>query len=130
MMLELMFVTVSQTFHIPPGLLSAMCYTESKHDYTSYVLDDRGSPSFGECQLKLATARQMGFKGRPSELMDPFTNIYFSGKYLGHQLKRYNGDIRKALSAYNAGTYRENSRGLTKNRKHVSKVFKNWSEDR
>lgn len=126
----LIFATVTQTFGTPPGLLSALCYVESKHRPYAFNENDGGSSSIGICQIKLGTARGLGFKGTAEELSRPKTNIYYAGKYLKTQIKRYGGDIKKAISAYNAGTHRENDLGLTLNRLYVAKVFKAWSEDK
>lgn len=79
----------------------------------------------GECQLKLSTAKQMGFKGTERDLLlDPSLNIHFAAKYLRSRLDRYSGDLRKAVSAYNAGRYKTN------NLPYVKKVLKAWEEQR
>ena len=128
--LMLIFAVASQTFNLPPGLLSALCYTESKHNVSAIHLDDGGADSVGVCQLQLRSARGIGFRGSEEDLFDPTLNVHYAAKYLRSQLDRYHGDIRKAVAAYNAGSWRENERGLTKNRKYVSAVFKAWSEDK
>lgn len=78
----------------------------------------------GVCQIKLQTARLVGYTGKEKDLLDPGLNIYYAGKYLKKQLDRYKGDIPKAVSAYNAGTYR------TSNEAYVDKVFTAWMEGR
>lgn len=45
------------------------------------------------------------YVGKPEGLLDPETNIWYGTAYLKLQLVEYNGDIKKALSAYNAGHY-------------------------
>jgi soluble lytic murein transglycosylase-like protein len=57
------------------------------------------------CQVKLGTARLMGFKGKEQQLIDPKTNINYAAKYLAYQLKRYKGDYKKAIVSYNRGSY-------------------------
>lgn len=126
----LIFATVTQTFNTPPGLLSAVCYVESNHRPHAFNENDGGSSSIGICQIKLTTAQGLGFRGTAEELAKPKTNIYYAGKYLKAQLTRYSGDIKKAISAYNAGTHREDALGITKNRRYVAKVFKAWNEDK
>lgn len=123
-----MFASISATLDLPPGLLEAVCYVESKHTATAFVSNDGGSPSHGMCQIKMPTAQLVGFKGDTKKLMVPKTNIFYSGKYLHHQLVRYHGDVFKAVSAYNAGTARLNKRGLPMNRHYVEKVFAAWKE--
>lgn len=128
--LLVMFTLATYNFNLPAGLLSAVCWVESNHDVRVYLANDGGSPSHGLCQVKLATARSMGFRGGEIELRKPETNIHYAAKYLSHQLIRYDGDARKAIAAYNSGTYRLNSRGLIKNRKYVRKVLIAWAEQR
>ena len=128
--LALTFVMVSQAFQLPQGLLSAVCFVESKHVVKALNINDGGSSSYGACQIKLATAQFVGYKGTEKELHNPQVNIYYAGKYLRHQLNRYDNDILKSVAAYNAGTHRINAQGLTMNRKYVGKVFSAWSENR
>lgn len=118
------FTLVTQTFNLPPGLMSAVCFAESTHRPSAVNVHDGGSKSLGLCQLKLATARLVGFTGTEKDLLDPGLNIYYSGKYLKRQLSRYGGDIPKAVSAYNAGTYRPS------NKDYVKRVFDHWVEGR
>lgn len=63
----------------------------------------------------------MGFKGSKRDLLNPQINIQFAGKYLSHQLKRYNGSIGKAVIAYNQGSAK---RLITT--KYQTKVFLEW----
>lgn len=128
--LALMFLSVSSTLDLPPGLLSALCWIESNHRPTAINQFDGDSPSYGACQIKLETARMLGFKGTPEQLMLPKNNIFWAGKYLKKQLTRYDEDPRKAVAAYNAGSHKVNKRGNTRNVKYVNKVFKAWAEYR
>lgn len=115
-----LFILYSTQNHLPPGLLSSLCYVESKHNVNALALDDGGSASIGICQLKYKTAKMMGFKGAARQLIDPRTNIKFSAKYLRHQILRYKS-VRKGVIAYNRG----NSRDLTTTI-YQRKVFKEW----
>lgn len=128
--LALAFIMTAQALNLPTGLQSALCFVESNHKVKAINVFDGGSPSLGVCQIKLATAKGVGFTGTAKELQETTTNVYYAGKYLKQQLKRYGGDIRKGVAAYNAGAHRENANGLTMNRKYVSKVFKAWAENR
>lgn len=125
-MLALWFTAVSQTFSLPPGMLSALCYVESAHKPNAIHLDDGGSSSRGICQVKIATARSLGFKGSVKLLMEPKTNMYYAAKLLRYQLDRYEGNTEKAIAAYNAGKHRVNSQGQTMNRHYVGKVMRAW----
>jgi soluble lytic murein transglycosylase-like protein len=126
--LALILIAATNTFNLPPGLLSAVCYTESKHNPKAIHKDDGTENSLGMCQLHHSTAKELGYKGTAAGLLDAKVNVTYAAKYLQRQLKRYHGDTRKAVAAYNAGTYRENQKGEIMNRKYVSKVFTAWSE--
>ena len=117
---------MSSTFALPSGLLSSLCFVESKHSVTAYHAKDGATSSLGVCQIKLATARGLGFKGNEQQLMNPKINVYYAAKYLNKQITRYQGDVQKAVAAYNAGTYRPGLNGKAKNHNYVRKVLLAW----
>lgn len=118
--LILVFATVSNSFNLPVNLLSAVCYVESGHKPNAIHLNDGGADSLGMCQIKLTTARQLGYTGTANELQVNYKiNIFYAGKYLRYQLKRYKGDQRKAIAAYNAGSWS----GKSINIKYLNKVL-------
>lgn len=71
--------------------------------------------------MKLATARWLGFKGNKKQLMDPSINIYYAGRYLSLQINRYNGNIEKAVIAYNIGNAAKFDRT-----RYSTKVLRKW----
>lgn len=91
------------------SLLLAICTHESGLKNT-LVLNDKGSPTYGICQIKTGAAQTAGFKGDPDLLMRPEINAQYASLYLKHQLDRYDGDECRAVSAYNAGTFKESKR--------------------
>jgi len=107
--------------NIPRPVLRSLCWAESSFNPAPPLKDDGGSFSHGLCQLKLRTARHMGFKGKSVLLRDPAINAQFAAKYLRYQLDRYNNDWVKAISAYNAGRYVSGNVNYVS--KVVSKVF-------
>lgn len=115
-----LFTSMSLQYHIPPGLLKSLCYVESKHKINAIHRDDGGADSLGVCQIKLKTAKEMGFKGTAKQLMIPSNNVKYAAKFLSHQFKRY-GKINKAVIAYNKG----NAKDLTTS-KYQRKVYKTW----
>lgn len=119
--LTALFIVYSMQFNLPQGLLSSVCWVESNHKAHAYSHNDGGSPSYGVCQVKFQTAQFMGFTGKAKDLQKPEINIHYSAKYLAHQLKRYNGDVQKALIAYNQGS----AKSLTRT-KYSDKVLKTW----
>jgi soluble lytic murein transglycosylase-like protein len=120
-----LFILVSAQFNLPSGLLSSVCFIESHHNPTAIHYHDGKGSSIGLCQIKLKTAQSLGFKGTEKQLMQVKNNIYYAGAYLHHQQIRYNGDITKAVIAYNIG----HSGNLTTSRYQV-RVFNKWSGGR
>lgn len=121
--LPAIFLLVSQTLSLPPGLLSAICFVESSHRPDIINHHDGDSESLGLCQVKLTTAQELGFIGQRSDLLKPSINAYYAGRYLKKQLDRYDGSTYKAVCAYNAGTYRPKT-----NDRYARKVLRLWQE--
>ena len=121
LLLTLLFSQATIQFHLPSGLLTSVCYVETSHKPASIHYNDGTSNSIGICQIKLSASRQMGFKGTEADLLDPTTNIYYAGKFLSYQLKRYKGNIPRAVTAYNKG--HSSSDG---NSAYYGKVYEQW----
>lgn len=122
--LTALFITATAHFNLPPGLLESLCFIESRHEVSAIHRDDGGSDSLGVCQVKYNTAKWLGFKGNEQQLMDPKVNIYYSAKYLSHNLKRYNGNIEKSVIAYNRG-----SAGNLSRTQYSEKVLTQWRQE-
>ncbi len=86
-------------------LFHALVWQESR--YKNDVVYDVDSFSFGPGQIKCGTAKLKVLKHHLKfdcdQLEDPRVSLRFAIYYLNYQLKRYLGDIRKAVSAYNMG---------------------------
>jgi soluble lytic murein transglycosylase-like protein len=80
---------------LDPALLAGLIKQESGFNPTA------GSPAGaqGLCQLMPGTASGLGV----TDLHDPAQSIEGGAKYLAQQLKTFNGDVARALAAYNAG---------------------------
>lgn len=86
-------------YGVPEELAHAVVFTESR-----YRPDARGSAGeIGLMQLKLATARGVGYKGSAKDLYDPETNIAYGMKYLGGAYKLSGGTTCGTILKYNAG---------------------------
>ena len=56
-------------------------------------------------QIKLGTARSLGFTGTAEELRDPDTNLTYGIKYLAGAYRLANGDHRQSIRHYARGYY-------------------------
>jgi soluble lytic murein transglycosylase-like protein len=126
--LSLAIMVAASTFQIPAGLLSAISYVESRHNPKAIHRHDGDGDSLGAFQIKFKTAKSLGFKGNEKHLQLPLTNAYWAALYLDHQRKRYGGDLRKAVAAYNAGSLKMNDKKQIRNIIYVTKVFSAWAE--
>jgi soluble lytic murein transglycosylase-like protein len=102
------------------AVMTAICSVESSGNHRAINIHDGGSPSYGKCQIKLSTARHMGFTGHITELwLNPEVNRFYAEKYFRYQLERY-GNVSVAIAAYNSGSVRE---GKIRNTQYVAKVL-------
>ncbi len=62
-----------------------------------------GAGEIGLMQIKLSTARGMGYKGSRKGLYDPATNLYWGMKYLGKARRLAGGSTCGTILRYNAG---------------------------
>lgn len=115
------FSAMTLEYGLPPKLLDSLCFIESGYNLEAVNRNDGHGDSLGVCQVKLKTAKWMGFRGTEKELMNPVTNAKYSAVYLKYQLKRYGGNVPKALTAYNRG----NAKGL-KRSTYSDKVIKKY----
>ena len=107
------------------GILLVGIGRHESADFTqNYAAYDRGSPSFGSCQLKEETALMFDFHGFPFELNDPKKNAHFAAQYLRYQQDRYGDDWVKLTSSYNSGSYFESKKvpGCPRNLRYVNLV--------
>ena len=87
-------VQVAKANDISPYLLEALVWQESRWNPSARSR----AGAIGLAQLMPGTARDLGVDPR-----DPIQNLSGGARYLRQQLNRFNGDVEKALAAYNAG---------------------------
>lgn len=86
-------------------LAHAVIFVES-----NYRPDVTGSAGeVGLMQIKLATARDMGFKGTRKQLYDPATNLRYGMRYLAGAKEKGGGTLCGTILKYNAGHYAKRS---------------------
>ena len=61
--------------------------------------------NFGLMQIKLATARGLGYRGTAAGLLDADTNMTYAVKYLAGAYRVANGNANRAVHYYAAGYY-------------------------
>jgi soluble lytic murein transglycosylase-like protein len=101
--ITLSMIFVASQAGLPGGMLQAVCGVESGLNPRAIHHDDGGSNSIGLCQIKLSTARWLGYQGTEEGLFDAELNASYAAKYLAYQMRRYGNNTHKAIAAYNAG---------------------------
>lgn len=87
---------------VSPQLLYSVCMAESGGNPRAYHPHDGQGASIGICQIKLKTARWLGFWGEEQDLFEPHINAVYAAAYLTYTIKHYGSRVR-GISAYNAG---------------------------
>ena len=108
--------------NISPSLLAALVWQESR--WNAQAVSRKGA--VGLAQLMPATARYLGVN--PA---DPIANLNGGARYLRQLLDQFDGDVEKALAAYNAGAARVRSAGgipaIAETRNYVSSIVRRIS---
>jgi soluble lytic murein transglycosylase-like protein len=92
-----------EQYNIQPAIIVAMIHKES--NYKPNNMGDNGN-SFGLMQIQPRWHSKRMEKLNCTDLLDPYQNITVGVNYLAELLNRYDGDIAKALVAYNQGSYK------------------------
>jgi soluble lytic murein transglycosylase-like protein len=98
---EEMITTHAKANLVPEDLVHRVIIRESK--YQAALLGSGGA--IGLMQIKLATARSLGYTGTAEGLRDPATNLMYGIKYLAGAFRAANGDHDRAVHYYAAGYY-------------------------
>jgi soluble lytic murein transglycosylase-like protein len=114
---------LARKYDISPALLEAVVWQESR--WHSEARSSKGA--HGLAQLMPGTAREMGV-----DIANPLSNLEGGARYLKIQLDRFDGDIEKALAAYNAGPSRVLSAGgvpqIPETKAYVSAIMSRLAE--
>jgi transglycosylase-like protein with SLT domain len=87
--------------HVPESLVHRIIVRESK--YHPELVGHGGT--IGLMQIKLGTARGLGYTGDAAGLRDPATNLTYGVKYLAGAYRAARGDLELAVHYYAAGYY-------------------------
>jgi soluble lytic murein transglycosylase-like protein len=108
--------------NVSPRLLSALVWQESR--WNQAAISPKGA--IGLAQLMPATARDLGVN--PA---DPAANLNGGARYLRQLLDQFDGDVERALAAYNAGPGRVRSSGgvpaIAETRNYVASIVRHIS---
>jgi soluble lytic murein transglycosylase-like protein len=98
---ESMVATHAAANNVPEALVHRVIVRESKYHPN---LIGRGG-TIGLMQIKLATARGLGYTGDAAGLRDPNTNLAWGTKYLAGAYRAANSDHNRAVRYYASGYY-------------------------
>jgi soluble lytic murein transglycosylase-like protein len=98
---DALVATHAQANGVPEVLVHRVIVRESRYQPR---LVGRGG-TIGLMQIKLATARSMGYTGDAAGLRDPNTNLTYAVKYLAGAYRAAHGDHSRAVSYYASGYY-------------------------
>src|SRR5664279_726181 len=98
---EKLVATHARANLVPEALVHRVIVRESK--YKADLIGRGGT--IGLMQIKLATARGVGYKGDAEGLRDPDTNLAYGVKYLAGAWRAAKGDHDRAVHYYASGYY-------------------------
>jgi hypothetical protein len=94
---------------VPPSLVHRVIMRESRYNPRAV---SRGN--YGLMQIRLGTARAMGYGGSADGLLDPLTNMTYAVRYLAGAYRAAGGDENRAVALYARGYYQEaKAQGVT-----------------
>lgn len=85
---------------LPPALVHRVIMRESRYNPRAV---SRGN--YGMMQIKLQTARGLGYTGTAQGLLDPETNLTYAVKYLAGAWRAAGGNADRAVRYYASGYY-------------------------
>jgi soluble lytic murein transglycosylase-like protein len=98
---DALIATHASANNVPEALVHRVIQRESR--YQPRLIGRCGC--IGLMQIKLATARGLGYAGNAEGLRDPNTNLTYGVKYLAGAYRAANGDHGRAIHYYAAGYY-------------------------
>jgi len=97
---DALVATHAKANNLPEALVHRMIVRES--GYRPHLVSHG---NIGLMQIKLGTARGLGYTGTAEGLRDPDTNLTWAVKYLAGAYRAANGDHKRAMHYYASGYY-------------------------
>jgi soluble lytic murein transglycosylase-like protein len=116
---DALVATHAQANGVPEVLVHRVIVHESRYQP---ALVGRGG-TIGLMQIKLATARSLGYTGDAAGLRDPNTNLTYAVKYLAGAYRAANGDHNRAMAYYSRGYYEIAKRQRRDRKQHPEPVL-------
>jgi soluble lytic murein transglycosylase-like protein len=117
--IDAMVTTHAKANGVPEALVHRVIVRESRYQPG---LVGRGG-TIGLMQIKLATARGLGYTGDAAGLRDPNTNLTYAVKYLAGAYRAAKGDYDRAVQYFAAGYYYVAKRQRLEQLKHPEPVL-------
>jgi soluble lytic murein transglycosylase-like protein len=93
---HMFIIQTASHYQVDPALIKAIIMAES--GYNTKAISNRGAK--GLMQLMPGTAQSLGVE----DIFNPHQNITGGVQYFKQMVNRFNGDVKLALAAYNAGS--------------------------
>ncbi|HSI39036.1 MAG TPA: lytic transglycosylase domain-containing protein [Xanthobacteraceae bacterium] len=103
--IDALMVRSAERFDVPVRLVRRMVWKESKYNPKA-----RHGPYWGLMQIRVDTARGLGFRGAPADLLDAETNLTYAVAYLANAYRVAGRSERRAEALYTRGYYYEAKR--------------------
>ena len=119
---HLIIQKIALRYNLDPALVKAIIMVES--EYNPNAISGKGAK--GLMQLMPVTARSLGV----DDIFNPEQNIHAGVRHFKFLLKQFDGDIKLALAAYNAGSksvrrYKDIP-PFKATKRYLMKVFRYW----
>ena len=103
--IEVLIERHAKRFDVPARLVRRVAWRESKFDPSR-----RHGPYWGLMQIRVDTARALGFRGEPRDLLDADVNMSYAVAYLANAYRVAGRDEKRAVMLYARGYYYEAKR--------------------
>jgi soluble lytic murein transglycosylase-like protein len=101
--LDALIATHAKSNGVPESLVHRVIKRESR--YNPAAVGSHGA--MGLMQIKVGTARALGYTGPPEGLLDPATNLTYAVRYLAGAFRAADGNVDRADAYYRSGYYRK-----------------------